>query len=307
MKLSFVIPCYRSASTVGDVLDEIRRVMAQHPELDWEIVAINDCSPDNVLDILELEARKDQRLKVIDCAINRGKHAALMAGYAHATGDIVVGVDDDGQCPLDRLWDLIAPLEQGFDMAMARYGTRQERGYKAIGSTVNDWMARLLIGRPKNLKFSNFTARKKWLCDELAKYTNPYPYLEGLTLRITKNIATVPMDERPRAAGRSNFTFKRSLMLWLNGFTAFSVVPLRMASFAGFLFSFSGFIFALVIVVRKLLHPEMSAGYASIMATLLFLGGVILVSLGLLGEYIGRIYICLNKSPQYVVRRTINC
>ncbi len=115
------------------------------------------------------------------------------------------------------------------------------------------------------------------------------------------------MEERPRAAGRSNFTFKRSLMLWLNGFTAFSVVPLRMASFAGFLFSFAGFVFALSIVVRKLLHPEMSAGYASMMSVVLFLGGVILLSLGLLGEYIGRIYICINKSPQYVVRRKINC
>lgn len=307
MKLTFVIPCYCSANTIEGVLREIASKMDEKPEIDWEIVAVNDASPDGVLGVLESRAVSAPRLKVIDCAINRGKHAALMAGYAHATGDIVVGVDDDGQCPVDRLWDLIAPLEEGYDMAMARYGARQEWGYKAIGSVVNDWMARLLIGRPKNLKFSNFTARKKWLCDELAKYTNPYPYLEGLTLRITKNIATVPMEERPRTAGSSNFTFKRSLMLWLNGFTAFSVVPLRMASLAGFLFSFAGFVFAIVIVVRKLIQPEMSAGYASMMATTLFLGGVILLSLGLLGEYIGRIYICLNKSPQYVIRRTINC
>lgn len=307
MKLSFVIPCYRSGLTIGDVLDEIKGIMGQRPEMDFEIVAVNDCSPDNVLEILEEAARTDSRLKVIDCAINRGKHAALMAGYAHATGDIVVGVDDDGQCPVDRLWDLIAPLEQGYDMAMARYGARQERGYKAIGSVVNDWMARILIGRPKDLKFSNFTARKKWLCDELAKYTNPYPYLEGLTLRLTKNIATVPMDERPRTKGRSSYTFKKSLMLWLNGFTAFSVLPLRMASFAGLCFSAVGFLAVLVVIVRKLLNPGMSAGYASIMATLLFIGGVILTSLGLLGEYVGRMYICLNKSPQYVIRRTINC
>lgn len=307
MKLSFVIPCYRSGLTIGDVLDEIKGIMAQRPEMDFEIVAVNDCSPDNVLEILEAAARADSRLKIIDCAINRGKHAALMAGYAHATGDIVVGVDDDGQCPVDRLWDLLAPLEQGYDMSMARYGVRQERGYKTMGSAVNDWMARLLIGRPKDLKFSNFTARKKWLCDELSKYTNPYPYLEGLTLRLTKNIATVPMDERPRTKGRSSYTFKKSLMLWLNGFTAFSVLPLRLASFVGLCFSCMGFLAALALVVKKLLHPDMSAGYASIMATLLFIGGVILTSLGLLGEYVGRMYICLNKSPQYVVRRKINC
>ena len=307
MKLSFIIPCYRSALTIGDVLEEIKSVMGQRPEVDYEIVAVNDCSPDNVLEILEAAARTDPRLKVIDCSINRGKHAALMAGYAHATGDVMVGVDDDGQCPVDRIWDLIAPLDQGYDMSMARYGARQEGGYKAIGSVVNDWMARILIGRPKNLKFSNFTARKKWLCDELARYTNPYPYLEGLTLRLTKNIATVPMDERPRTKGKSSFTFTKSLKLWLNGFTAFSVLPLRMAAFAGVCFSAVGFLFALVLIVRKLLHPGIPAGYASLMATLLFIGGIILTSLGLLGEYIGRMYICLNKLPQYVVRRTINC
>ena len=307
MKLTFVIPCYRSENTIEDVVREITAKLGEKPELDWEIIAVNDASPDRVLSVLEMLAATNHRLKVIDCAINRGKHAALMAGYVHATGDIVVGVDDDGQCPVDRLWDLLAPLEQGYDMAMARYGTRQQRGYKAIGSVVNDWMARLLIGKPNNLKFSNFTARKKWLCDELAKYTNPYPYLEGLTLRLTKNIATVPMDERPRTKGRSSYTFKKSLMLWLNGFTAFSVLPLRLASFAGLCFSAVGFLAALVVIVRKLLNPGMSAGYASIMATLLFIGGVILTSLGLLGEYVGRMYICLNKSPQYVVRRTINC
>ena len=307
MKLTFVIPCYRSENTIEDVVREITAKLGEKPELDWEIIAVNDASPDRVLSVLEMLAATNHRLKVIDCAINRGKHAALMAGYAHATGDIVVGVDDDGQCPVDRLWDLLAPLEQGYDMAMARYGTRQQRGYKAIGSVVNDWMARLLIGKPNNLKFSNFTARKKWLCDELAKYTNPYPYLEGLTLRLTKNIATVPMDERPRTKGRSSYTFKKSLMLWLNGFTAFSVLPLRLASFAGLCFSAVGFLAALVVIVRKLLNPGMSAGYASIMATLLFIGGVILTSLGLLGEYVGRMYICLNKSPQYVIRRTINC
>ena len=120
MKLTFVIPCYRSENTIEDVVREITAKLGEKPELDWEIIAVNDASPDRVLSVLEVLVAANPRLKVIDCAINRGKHAALMAGYAHATGDIVVGVDDDGQCPVDRLWDLLAPLEQGYDMSMAR-------------------------------------------------------------------------------------------------------------------------------------------------------------------------------------------
>lgn len=308
MKLSFIIPCYRSENTVRGVLSEIRSTMAARPTIDYEILAINDCSPDGVLGVLREEATVDPaHMKVLDCAINRGKHAALMAGYAHASGDVIVGVDDDGQCPIDRLWNLIAPLDAGFDMSMAQYGQRQEKGYKSLGSRFNAWMSYILIGRPKNMRFSNFTARKKWLCDELVKYTNPYPYLEGLTLRITKNIATVPMEERPRTKGASGFTFRKSLSLWLNGFTAFSVIPLRISSFFGILCAMSGFLYAVIIILRKILHPAMSAGYASLMAVMLFLGGILLLSLGLIGEYIGRMYICLNKAPQYVIREKINC
>lgn len=305
-KISFVIPCYRSENTITSVINEIISVVKQREEYTYEIIAVNDCSPDNVYDVLKEICEKNTNIKVVDLAINSGKHAALLAGFAHVTGDIIISMDDDGQCPVNCLWELIAPLECGYDMAMAEYPKKVQSGLKNFGSKINDFMVRTLIGKPKGMVFSNFSARKKFVCDELIKYNNPYPYLEGLTLRTTKNIAFVPMEERMRISGTSGYTLKKSLKLWLNGCTAFSVVPLRMATILGLIFSVIGFVATLFIVIYKLLNPAMLAGYASTITVILFVGGIIMMLLGMLGEYVGRIYISINNSPQYVIRQKIN-
>jgi undecaprenyl-phosphate 4-deoxy-4-formamido-L-arabinose transferase len=125
-------------------------------------------------------------------------------------------------------------------------------------------------------------------------------------LRTTRNIAQVPMDERERAAGQGGFTFMKSLKLWLNGFTAFSVKPLRISTVAGVLLAFAGFIYGLWLIVKKLfVSPDLAMGYPSTMAVILFIGGMVMVMLGMLGEYVGRIYININSSPQYVIREII--
>ena len=167
-------------------------------------------------------------------------------------------------------------------------------------------MTEYILDRPKDLQFTNFMVMRRYIAKEICKYTNPYPYMTGLILRTTRRIKCVPMEERSRHCGSSNFTFMKMVSLWMNGLTAFSIKPLRLATFLGFLVAFSGFVFSVVIVARKLLYPEIAAGYSSIMAALLFIGGVIMVLLGLIGEYIGRIYISLNNSPQYVIRDEVN-
>ena len=147
---------------------------------------------------------------------------------------------------------------------------------------------------------------KRFICDEILRYKNPYPYVDGLLLSSTSRIANVTMEENERISGNTGFTLYKSLRLWMNGFTAFSVKPLRMATFLGSLVAMSGFIFALIIIIRKFTNPAIVEGYSSIMAAILIVGGVIMVLLGLIGEYIGRIYICINNSPQYVIRSTYN-
>lgn len=304
--ISFVIPCYNSQSTVETVMDEIIDKMGENPAYDYEIVTVNDRSPDRVVDVLKRRAAENPRVKVVDLAKNMGKHTAVLAGYYYAQGDYVVSMDDDGQCPMERLWDLIRPLEEGHDMAMAKYETVNEQSYKRMGSWLNHKVSQILLDKPKDLRFTNFIARQRYICKAMAQYRNIFPYLEGLSLRVTEDIVLVPMQERPRLRGRSNFTFRKSLALWLNGFTAFSVKPLRISSFIGALTALAGFIYGLFIIIRKLIHPGISVGYSSMMVVMLFCSGMIMLILGLAGEYIGRIYMSVNHYPQYVVRQTRN-
>ena len=305
-KLSFVIPCYGSELTLRGVYDEICDKMSERPQYSFEIIAVNDCSPDNVFEVIKSIAEEDNRFKAVQLAKNGGKHAAIMAGFSYATGDIIVNLDDDGQCPMDRLWELIAPLDNGYDIAIAKYTLKKESIFKRFGSKMNALMAKHLLSKPKDLQLSNFSALKRFVMDEILNYRNPYPYIDGLFLRTTSRIVNVQMEQRERYAGKGNYTFAKSLALWINGFTAFSVKPLRIATIIGCLCAFIGFVVGIIMVIRKLINPDIAAGYTSLIAVLLFIGGLIMLMLGLIGEYIGRIYISLNNSPQYVIRDTIN-
>ena len=304
--ISFIIPCYNSEKTVGSVIDGIREKVGERNEYDYEIIAINDGSPDGVINVLEDIAASDTKVKVIDLAKNSGKHTAVLVGYKFAEGEFVVSLDDDGQCPIENLWDLIAPLEEGHDMAMAKYECKKEASYKKFGSVVNHRVSQILLDKPGELRFTNFIARQKYICKAMSEYNNIFPYLEGLSLRITRDIVLVPMQEKPRLHGKSNYTFRKSFALWMNGFTAFSVKPLRIASIIGSMVAVLGFIYGVITIIRKLIHPHIFIGYSSILVSILSCSGMIMLMLGLAGEYIGRIYLAVNQYPQYVIKKAIN-
>lgn len=305
--LSFIIPCYASEESVTAVINEIKNKMAERTELDYEIVAVNDCSPDNVLYVLKELAKEEKRIKVIDLAKNGGRHNALICGCHYVQGDYIVFVDDDMQCPVDCLWALLEPIEQGkADVSFARYSKKKQTIIKNIGSVVNDIVSNWLLEKDTQLKFSNFCAMREFVKDEIIRYQNPYPYMSGLMIRTTDKVVNVDMEERERTIGVGHYTFKKSVALWLNNFTAFSVKPLRFATMCGITTSIIGFLWSIYTVIRKLIVPGIAVGYSSLMAVLLFVGGLIMFMLGLIGEYIGRIYISLNSSPQYVIRETIN-
>jgi undecaprenyl-phosphate 4-deoxy-4-formamido-L-arabinose transferase len=306
LKLSFVIPCYGSELTIESVISEIIDIVSRESHYNYEIICVNDCSPDNLLSKLKKMVRDNHNIIVVDLTKNMGKHSAMMAGYSVASGDYIVNLDDDGQCPLDKLWTLIDALKNGNDIAMANYPVKKQSRFKNFGSGVNALMSSILLDRPEGVYFSNFSVIKRFIAKEILRYQNPYPYMEGLFLRSTSRIANIMMDERERFAGKGNYTFGKSFSLWLNGFTAFSVKPLRIASLVGVIISAGGFLYGLTVVIRKLINNNVPVGYASTMAALLFIGGIIMLMLGLLGEYVGRIYICINNSPQYVIRNIIN-
>lgn len=306
MKLSFVIPCYRSAESVGDVIERVIATVKKDGRYDYEVICVNDYSPDYTLEVLKGIAAENPKVKVIALTRNFGQHSALMAGYNHVTGDIVVCLDDDGQNPPEEMFKLIDKLDEGYDLVSARYPNKKHNLIRKLGSKVSFAMSRYLVGMPKDIDLNSYCVFRRFVADEVIKYQNAYPFVHGLMLRITRNIANVDIHHQEREIGSSGYNLGKLISLWMNGFTAFSEKPLRLASLAGVLCAAIGFLYGIVIIVQKIMHPEILAGYSSLMATVLFLAGIIMLFLGLLGEYIGRIYICLNNAPQYAIREKIN-
>lgn len=303
--ISFVIPCYRSAKTLPAVIEEITQTVKAMTEYDYEIVLVNDCSPDDTFTVIKKLCVENPKIKGINLAKNFGQHAALMAGFRHIKGDICICLDDDGQTPANEMNKLIASLEEGADVVYAKYEHKKHSWFRNFGSKVNELMARVMLGKPKELYVSSYFAMKKFVVEEVIRYQNAYPYVIGLVLRTTKNIKNVIVTHREREVGSSGYTLGKLFGLWINGFTSFSVKPLRFATMMGAFCAFVGFIYGIYTIVKKFINPSVPLGFSSMMAAIMFIGGMLMLMLGLIGEYIGRIYVCMNESPQYVVREKI--
>ncbi len=309
-KVGFVIPCYRSEATLPKVVEEIKTTMealaGEGRPYDYEIVLVNDCSPDDTYGTIRKLAEGDRRIKGISLARNFGQHAALMAGFRHVDGDIVVCLDDDGQTPADEVGKLLHGIEEGSDVVYAKYEHKRHSMFRNFGSWVNEEMAKVMLGKPKDLYVSSYFAAKRFVVEEVKRYTNAYPYVIGLVLRTTKKISNVTVNHREREVGTSGYTLGKLLGLWFNGFTAFSVKPLRIATVIGCTCSSGGFMYGIYTVIKRLLNPDVPVGFSSLMAAVVFMGGMTMVMLGLVGEYVGRMYIAMNNSPQFVIRETVN-
>ena len=303
--VSFVIPCYRSEKTLEGVVDEIRENIVKLAGYDYEIILVNDCSPDSTMEVIRSICEKDTKVTGIDFGRNFGQHSALMAGLRQSVGDIIICLDDDGQTPADQMDRLLKAIEEGADAAYAKYDRKKHSLFRNFGSYVNEKMAEFMLGKPKELYVSSYFAVKRFVVNDMIRYENSYPYVIGLVLRAAKNIVNVDIDHRERQAGASGYTLLKLLGLWMNGFTSFSVKPLRMATIVGVGATFIGFIYGIVIIIQHFTLPDRVLGYASTMAVLIFFGGMIMIMLGLIGEYVGRIYISINNSPQYVIKEIV--
>ena len=169
---------------------------------------------------------------------------------------------------------------------------------------MNETMATIMLGKPKELYVSSYFAARKFVVDEMIKYESSYPYVIGLVLRTTKNIVNVDVKHRRREVGESGYSFAKLFALWINGFTAFSIKPLRIATFAGTVFAILGFLYGIYTIIKKFVYPIAPMGYAALMSAVIFMGGMLMLMLGMVGEYVGRLYISQNKNPQYVIRET---
>lgn len=306
MKVSVVIPCYKSAEFLENTVREIQEEMEHLQTYEYEVILVNDCSPDNTFEVIRNIAKRNSNIIGIDLAKNFGQHAALMAGFHYVTGDIVVCMDDDGQTPAAEMHKLLNAISDECDVVYARYQTKRHAWYRNLGSKINSIMTEWMLGKPKNLYLSSYFAAKRYVVEEMKKYNRSYSYVIGLVLRTTKNIKNVDVEHKDRAVGESGYSLKKLIALWMNGFTAFSIKPLRMADFLGVLCASAGFIFLIFVITKRIICGDsVAVGWSSLISVMLFIGGILMCILGMIGEYIGRIYMCINNAPQYVIKEIV--
>ena len=303
MLYSIIIPCYNSDRTIRKVVEMTAAEMERLGRKEYEFVLVDDYSPNNPLTISELKSLANEHpfVRVIELACNSGQHNAVMAGLNYARGDVLIAMDDDMQTHPSQLQFLFEEFDKGTDIVYGYYPEKKHSLFRNFGSYVNYLTVRFLIGKPKDMKTSSFWVIRKFVRDYVIQYESPYTHLQGLFLRTTKNIKSVPIKHFEREVGTSNYTLKKLLHLWSN-IMGFSVVPLQIATRLGYFFSLVGVIGLLYVLIGKIIHPSVPLGWSSMMAGLCFFSGLILLFMGLIGEYIGRMFLEMHKTPQYVVR-----
>lgn len=307
MLYSVVIPCYKSDQTIEHVVNMTRDEMVNLGRGNVEFVLVNDCSPDGGKTIGKLRemAGKYKDVKVVGLAKNSGQHNALMAALRYAKGDVIIGMDDDGQTHPSQLGKIFETFDEGYDLVYGYYPDKKHNWFRNLGSRFNDLTVNTMIKKPKDVRTSSYFIVRKFVRDYAIQYTGPYTYLLGLFMRCTQNIASVPVQHFEREVGESNYTLGSLIGLW-SDIIGFSVIPLRMASMAGFLFAGVGIVGAVITLIRKFVVPDMSMGWPSLMCAICFFFGLNFMFLGMIGEYLGRLFLSMNKEPQYVIKETYN-
>jgi undecaprenyl-phosphate 4-deoxy-4-formamido-L-arabinose transferase len=302
VELSFVIPVYNGSRSIGGVVE---RILELYADLEFEIVLVNDGSEDaSEVSCRKLQAAHPQRVTFVNLAKNFGEHNAVLAGLGHARGAHVAVLDDDGQNPPSEVRRLYAAIREGdFDAVYGRYVVKHHSFFRNLGSRFNDRIATWMLKKPRDLYLSSFKILNRFLVDEITQYRGAFPYIDGLILRTTRNISQIDVEHRERQDAGSNYTLRRLFLLWLNMFLNFSIAPLRLAALCGVVTSLTSVVLLVAIVVDKLyVNPNLTVGLPTLLVVVVFFAGVQLLILGMIGEYLGRLFLDHSRSPQFVVR-----
>ena len=303
MKYSVIIPCYKSSQSIREVIELTMEEFKKLNIDDYEFVAVDDFSPDDgkTVEVLRELAAEYDCVTAIELARNAGQHNALMAGLNYADGDVFISMDDDLQTHPSQLHLLIDELNKGYDIVYGYYPEKKHSGFRNFGSWFNHTSVRILIGKPKDMKTSSFWIIRRYVRDYVIQYKSKYTYIQGLFLRTTDNISSVPVQHFDRVYGTSGYTFKKLVSLWSN-VMGFSIVPLRIARNFGAVVAAIGIIGALIVFIRKLIIPSTAIGWSSVMFAIFFFAGMTMLFLGIIGEYLGRMFLSMSNNPQYVVK-----
>ena len=302
--ISVVIPCYKSSQTIRKVVEMTAQELEDLGYPEYEFVLVDDCSPDSGETAKELKQLSQDHsfVRSVLLAKNAGQHNAVMAGRNEGSGDVFIAMDDDMQTHPSQLGKLLDEFDKGYDIVYGYYEHKEHSKFRNFGSYVNYMTVRILLKKPKDLKTSSFWVIRKFVRDYAVEYKSAYTHLQGLFLRTTRNISSVPIQHFKREVGTSNYTLKKLIKLWSN-ILGFSIVPLQMATYTGFFFSLIGILAAIGVIILKFVRPATYIGWPSMMATICFFSGLNLMFMGIIGEYVGRIFLGMSKNPQYVVRQ----
>ncbi len=304
MKLCILIPVYDAEQSIEQLVSELVEEIG--PRYVLEIVLVNDCSKDqSELACIRLFEKYPDIVRFYSLSRNVGEHNAVMAGLHKTTGDYVVIMDDDLQNPLKGILELLEIASKNdFDVVYSYYNKKRHSLFRNFGSWVNDQAANLILNKPRDLYLSSFKVINRFLVDEIIQNQSPFPYIDGLILQVTDRIGKVKVEHLERSTGKSGYNLRKLISLWLNMFTSFSVLPLRISTILGFFFSLLSLVLAVYVIQEKLSHPSLPLGYASLIVTLSFLAGVQLMVVGIVGEYVGRIFLSINQKPQFTIRKS---
>ena len=304
VKLSVVVPVYNSEGTIGTLVEGLKKTL--HPKMSYEIILVNDCSIDNSGSVCRMLANKDKSVKFINLSRNFGQSSAILTGFRHTSGEYVMCIDDDMQNPPEEILNFVIEVEKGYDIVFARYDSHKESPIRKILSKINDALAMILVDKPRGLYLSSMFIARRYVAREMSRYEGPFPNAVWLIFRITRNIGVVSATHKERVSGRSNYDFYKLLCLAINGYTNFSIKPLRMSTLLGFSISLMGSAYAIFLIIRKISTPTVPLGWTSLIAAILFIGGLNLMIIGMVGEYVGRTFLLLNRQPQSVIKETVN-
>lgn len=302
--LSFVIPLYNSAATLAAV---VRQIEALTIEGGHEIILVNDGSRDTTDEVARQLVRDAKAVPIVyvSHARNFGEHNAVLTGWRHASGAYLVNLDDDGQNPpaeAVRMWR--HAVSQGFDVVYGHYAQKKHSAWRNAGSWLTNRMTDWALDKPTGFYLSSFRCVSAFAARQALQHTGPFPYIDGLLLQVTQRIGSLAVSHEERLAGTSGYTVRKLLRLWLSTFVNFSIMPLRFATFLGMLMAIGGFL-SIGLVVYWYYSDKTPWGWGSIMAALLLFSGVQLMLLGLLGEYLGRMFLTVSQRPQAVVRDVV--
>jgi len=300
-EISIVIPVYNSEECLQRLYAQIQ----EYVTVDHEVILVNDQSQDGSWDVIKRLAERHNNIIGIDLRMNKGQDNAIMAGLSRIRGKYVVIMDDDLQHPPSEIMNLYAKCQEGYDVCYGSYALKHQSFWKNIGSWFNGKVAQWMLNKPHRLYLSPFKIMRREIAKTINQYYGPYPYLDGLILNVTNTITQIEVTHNKRFAGKGNYSPLKSLIVWSNNVMGFSVMPLRFTSACGFIVATCGFLLSVYYIFLYFWSNRIVEGWTTLVVLILFIGGTIMMALGIIGEYVGRSYFLLNHKPQYNIKEMI--